>query len=61
MPTKIKKVRKIEKEKDVKTGVDKIKKINEFFSLQRKGLGSTGDQTKVFRFIQTLSPMSHLV
>ena len=40
--TKIKKVRKIEKEKDVKTGVDKIKKINEFFLYNEKGLGSTG-------------------
>ena len=40
--TKIKKVRKIEKEKDVKTGVDKIKKINEFFLYNEKGLGSKG-------------------
>ena len=40
--TKIKKVRKIEKEKDVKTGVDKIKKVQEFFLYNEKGLGSTG-------------------
>ena len=40
--TKIKKVRKVEKEKDHKTGVDKIKKINEFFLYNEKGLGSTG-------------------
>ena len=40
--TKIKKVRKVEKEKDLKTGVDKIKKVNEFFLYNEKGLGSTG-------------------
>jgi hypothetical protein len=40
--TKIKKVRKIEKEKDVKTGVDKVKKVHEFFLYNEKGLGSTG-------------------
>ena len=40
--TKIKKVRKVEKEKDLKTGVDKIKKVNEFFLNNEKGLGSTG-------------------
>ena len=40
--TKIKKVRKVEKEKDHKTGVDKIKKVNEFFLYNEKGLGSTG-------------------
>ena len=42
LKSKAKKVRKIEKEKDVKTGVDKIKKINEFFLYNEKGLGSTG-------------------
>ena len=40
--TKIKKVRKVEKEKDLKTGVDKIKKVNEYFLYNEKGLGSTG-------------------
>ena len=40
--TKIRKVRKVEKEKDHKTGVDKIKKVQEFFLYNEKGLGSTG-------------------
>ena len=40
--TKIRKVRKVEKEKDHKTGVDKIKNVQEFFLYNEKGLGSTG-------------------
>ena len=39
--TKIKKVRKVRKEKDVKTGVDKIKGIDEFFIYNEKGLGAS--------------------
>ena len=40
--TKIKKVRNIKKQKDPKTGVDKVKKVEEFFVYNEKGLGSTG-------------------
>ena len=40
--TKIKKVRKIEKQKDERTGVDKVKKVHEFFLYNEKGLGPTG-------------------
>ncbi len=40
--TKIKKVRNIKKQKDLKTGVDKVKKVEEFFVYNEKGLGSTG-------------------
>ena len=40
--TKIKKVREIEKDKDPKTGVEKIKKINEYFIYNEKGLMSAG-------------------
>jgi len=40
--TKIKKVRNIKKQKDLKTGVDQIKKVEEFFVYNEKGLGSTG-------------------
>ena len=40
--TKIKKVRKVHKEKDPKTGVNKIKKVDEFFIYNEKGLGAAG-------------------
>ena len=41
-PTKIKKVREVNKDKDPKTGVDMIKKINEYFVYNEKGLMSAG-------------------
>ena len=41
-PTKIKKVREIEKEKDQKTGVELIKKIVEYYVYNEKGLHSAG-------------------
>jgi len=41
-PTKIKKVREVQKEKDNKTGVDTIKKIVEYFIYNEKGLLSAG-------------------
>ena len=37
-PTKIKKVREIEKDKDPKTGIELIKKINEYFVYNEKGI-----------------------
>ena len=40
--TKIKKVRKVHKEKDPKTGVNKIKRVDEFFIYNEKGLGAAG-------------------
>jgi|TARA_R110000803_G_scaffold109989_2_gene178383 hypothetical protein len=40
-PTKIKKVRQVEKEPDQKTGVDKVKKVDEFFIFNDKGLGGS--------------------
>ena len=44
-PTKIKKVRQVEKEQDQKTGVEKVKKVDEFFIFNDKGLGgATGGQ-----------------
>ena len=39
-PTKIKKVREVKKDKDPKTGVDMIQKINEYFIYNEKGLMS---------------------
>ena len=41
-PTKIKKVREIQKDKDPKTGVEMIKKIDEYFIYNEKGLMSAG-------------------
>ena len=41
-PTKIKKVREVKKDKDQKTGVDMIKKIDEYFIYNEKGLMSAG-------------------
>ena len=41
-PTKIKKVREVKKDKDPKTGVDMIQKINEYFIYNEKGLMSAG-------------------
>jgi hypothetical protein len=41
-PVKIKKAREVKKEKDPKTGVDMIKKINEYYIYNEKGLFSAG-------------------
>jgi hypothetical protein len=41
-PLKIKKVRNVEKEKDPKTKVDKIKKVEEFYMFNDKGFDKTG-------------------
>ena len=41
-PTKIKKVREVNKEKDPKTGVDIVKKINEYYVYNEKGLAHAG-------------------
>ena len=41
-PTKIKKARQVKKDKDVKTGVDMIKKIDEYYIYNEKGLFSAG-------------------
>jgi len=41
-PVKIKKAREVQKEKDPKTGVDMIKKINEYYIYNEKGLFSAG-------------------
>ena len=41
-PLKIKKVRNVEKEKDAKTKIEKIKKVEEFFMFNDKGFNKTG-------------------
>ena len=41
-PTKIKKVRQVKKEKDNKTGVDMVQKIDEYFLYNEKGINSAG-------------------
>ena len=41
-PLKIKKVRNVEKEKDSKTQIEKIKKVEEFFMFNDKGFNKTG-------------------
>jgi hypothetical protein len=41
-PTKIKKVREVQKDKDQKTGIDLIKKIDEYYVYNEKGLHSAG-------------------
>ena len=41
-PTKIKKVRQVKKDKDPKTGVDHIKKIDEFYMYSDKGIEHAG-------------------
>tara|TARA_B100001175_G_scaffold177005_1_gene150361 strand:- start:795 stop:2486 length:1692 start_codon:yes stop_codon:yes gene_type:complete len=41
-PTKIKKARQVKKDKDPKTGVDMIKKIDEYYIYNEKGLFSAG-------------------
>ena len=41
-PTKIKKVREVKKDRDGKTNVDMIEKINEYYVYNEKGLGSAG-------------------
>jgi len=41
-PTKIKKARQVKKDKDTKTGVDMIKKIDEYYIYNEKGLFSAG-------------------
>ena len=41
-PTKIKKVRELKKEKDQKTGIELIKKIDEYYIYNEKGLHSAG-------------------
>mgnify|MGYP001201778885 CR=1 FL=1 len=40
-PLKIKKVRNVEKKKDVKTGIDSIKKVEEFYVFNDKGFAKT--------------------
>jgi len=39
---KIKKVRELQKEKDAKTGIDMVKKVQEYFLYNEKGLAQTG-------------------
>jgi len=41
-PTKIKKARQVKKDKDAKTGVDMIKKVDEYYIYNEKGLFSAG-------------------
>ena len=41
-PTKIKKVRQVKKDKDNKTGVDMVQKIDEYFLYNEKGINSAG-------------------
>jgi hypothetical protein len=41
-PLKIKKVRNVEKEKDARTKIEKIKKVEEFFMFNDKGFNKTG-------------------
>ena len=43
--TKIRKVREIKKEKDVKTGVDMVKKVVEYYLFNEKGLAGAGGST----------------
>ena len=44
-PTKIKKVRQVKKDKDPKTGVDFIKKVEEFYMYSDKGIEHAGHST----------------
>ena len=50
-PLKIKKVRNVEKEKDPKTKIDRIKKVEEFYVFNDKGFDKTlqqkGQQSKL--------------
>ena len=60
-PTKIKKVREVNKEKDPKTGVDIVKKINEYYVYYEKGLahagyGGTGQGIKIAKDAITYCP-----
>ena len=60
-PTKIKKVREVNKEKDPKTGVDVVKKINEYYVYNEKGLahagyGGTGQGIKIAKDAITYCP-----
>ena len=60
-PTKIKKVREVNKEKDPKTGVDIVKKINEYYVYNEKGLahagyGGTGQGIKIAKDAITYCP-----
>ena len=60
-PTKIKKVREVNKEKDPKTGVDVVKKINEYYVYNEKGLahagyGGTGQGIKIAKDAVTYCP-----
>ena len=41
-PVKIKKVREVKKDRDGKTGVDMVEKVNEYFVYNEKGLGAAG-------------------
>ena len=40
--TKIKKVREVQRDKDQRTGVDVVKKVEEYFIYNEKGLGAAG-------------------
>ena len=60
-PTKIKKVREVNKEKDPKTGVDVVMKINEYYVYNEKGLahagyGGTGQGIKIAKDAITYCP-----
>ena len=60
-PTKIKKVREVNKEKDPKTGVDIVKKINEYYVYNEKGLahagyGGTGQGIRIAKDAITYCP-----
>jgi hypothetical protein len=53
-PRKIKKIRNIVREKDPKTGVEFIKKVEEFFVYSEKGINSTNNQTSPTTNVQGL-------
>ena len=60
-PTKIKKVREVNKEKDPKTGVDVVKNITEYYVYNEKGLahagyGGTGQGIKIAKDSVTYCP-----
>ena len=60
-PTKIKKVREVNKEKDPKTGVDVVKNITEYYVYNEKGLahagyGGTGQGIKIAKDAVTYCP-----
>ena len=60
-PTKIKKVRQVDKEKDPKTGVDVVKNVTEYYVYNEKGLahagyGGTGQGIKIAKDAITYCP-----